>query len=154
MSCTAHHFWRGTCVIGHRWEGGGASSLGPRMYPTAPCLVLPAPWLSSDSPPSSRWGHRAGSTSNLSAGSGENNRWGCDKVQRENKRVGMKNKFWHHYIFVVMCCCVTERWTWTARLNEGKFWSADLVALAWLHWGGNKTSHFIRSPWKLSQPGK
>lgn len=127
MSCTAHHFWRGTCVIGHRWEGEGASSLGPRMYPTAPCLVLPAPWLSSDSPPSSRWGHRAGSTSNLSAGSGENNRGGCDKVQWENKRGG------------------------GGRANSGITTSLSWCVVVWqsvggeqLVWGG-KTKHLILS---------
>lgn len=88
MTCTAHHFWRGTCVIGHHWEGEGASSLGPQKYPTAPCLVLPAPWLSLGSPPSSRWGRQVGSTSNLSAGSGENNGGGCDKIQRGRGWVG------------------------------------------------------------------
>lgn len=132
MSCTAHHFWRGTCVIGHRWEGEGASSLGPRMYPTAPCLVLPAPWLSSDSPPSSRWGHRAGSTSNLSAGSGENNRGGCDKVQWENKRGG------------------------GGRANSGITTSLSWCVVVWqsvggeqLVWGGRQNISFYQKPMKL-----
>lgn len=42
-----------------------------------------------------------------------------------------------------MCCCVTVQCRWTARLNEVKFWSVDLVALAWLHSGGRK--HLILS---------
>lgn len=54
------------------------SSPGPQRYPTAPCPALPAPWPFSDNPPSTRWGRRVGSTSNLSAGSGENNGAGCD----------------------------------------------------------------------------
>lgn len=78
---STHRFWRGTYVIGHHWGEEGASSLGPQKYPTAPCRALRAPWLSSGSPPNSLWGHQAGSTSNLSAGSGENNRGVYDKVE-------------------------------------------------------------------------
>lgn len=85
---STHRFWRGTYVIGHHWGEEGASSLGPQKYPTAPCRALRAPWLSSGSPPNSLWGHQDGSTSNLSAGSGENNRGGYDKVEGDNGRGG------------------------------------------------------------------
>lgn len=124
---TTHHFWRGTCVTGRRWEEGETSSPDPQTYPTAPCLVLPTQWLSSDSPPGSQWGHRAGSTSTLSVDSGDRHRGGCVEEQRMCAVWSAISTF----LFTVVMFCGSER----AVLMRESFWSGDLVALARLHRG-------------------
>lgn len=126
-------------MIGHRSGVEGTSSLGPRRYPTAPCLVLQAPWLSSDNPPSSRWGLLAGSTSNLSAGSGENNRGGCDKIQGGGSRTNSGIPASLSQCVVVRQCSAGEQFILMGRTLK------EQACLPWLGSTRGGTKHLILS---------